>query len=131
MPTPNGLLPLYRVHDSKPSGAQLRYLRQLAERTGTTFAPPRPASRRARRSSVSDSVPALPASNDRQTARPPKSFDEPDRSTSPRSQARVLVGNPLDLTQGGYVGQVPVDFDERAFGDDADHGRSGDDFAVR
>jgi hypothetical protein len=25
----------------------------------------------------------------------------------------------LDLTQGGYVGQVPVDFDERAFGDDA------------
>ena len=27
-------------HDSKPSGPQLRYLCQLAERTGTTFAPP-------------------------------------------------------------------------------------------
>jgi hypothetical protein len=45
--------------------------------------------------------------------------------------ARVLVGNPLDLAQGGYVGQVPVDFDERALGDDADHGRRRDDFAPR
>jgi hypothetical protein len=27
-------------HDSKPTGAQLRYLRQLADQTGTTFTPP-------------------------------------------------------------------------------------------
>jgi hypothetical protein len=27
-------------HKSKPTGPQLRYLRQLAERTGTTFTPP-------------------------------------------------------------------------------------------
>jgi hypothetical protein len=27
-------------HDSKPTGPQLRYLRELAERTGTTFTPP-------------------------------------------------------------------------------------------
>jgi hypothetical protein len=27
-------------HDSKPTGPQLRYLRQRAERTGTTFTPP-------------------------------------------------------------------------------------------
>jgi hypothetical protein len=26
--------------DSKPTGAQLRYLRQLADQTGTTFTPP-------------------------------------------------------------------------------------------
>jgi hypothetical protein len=28
-------------HHSKPTRPQLRYLRQLAERTGTTFSPPR------------------------------------------------------------------------------------------
>jgi hypothetical protein len=27
-------------HDSKPTGAQLRYLRQLADQTGTSFTPP-------------------------------------------------------------------------------------------
>jgi hypothetical protein len=27
-------------HDSKPTGAQLRYLRQLADQSGTTFTPP-------------------------------------------------------------------------------------------
>lgn len=27
-------------HDSKPTARQLRYLRQLAEQTGTTFIPP-------------------------------------------------------------------------------------------
>jgi hypothetical protein len=27
-------------HDSKPTGPQLRYLRQLADQTGTTFTPP-------------------------------------------------------------------------------------------
>jgi hypothetical protein len=27
-------------HDSKPTGAQLPYLRQLADQTGTTFTPP-------------------------------------------------------------------------------------------
>jgi hypothetical protein len=27
-------------HDTTPTGAQLRYLRQLADQTGTTFTPP-------------------------------------------------------------------------------------------
>lgn len=64
-------------HDSKPSGPQLGYLCQLAERTGTTFpaAADPPAGERGDRAAQT-ALPLLPASNDRQTARPPKSLDE-------------------------------------------------------
>jgi hypothetical protein len=76
-------------HDSKPTARQLRYLRQLAEQTGTTFSPP------ATRREASEEIERL-----KQRSRQPHCEGQADR----RAVSRDLVKRqPVSSVRGDEV----------------------------